>query len=191
MFYQGAIVLSMEKATSDLVTKLETAERQLRVAIRLFFERRDLVAVHTLAAAAQEIVRQLGKARGLKGIYEHANERIRPEKRKEFINKMRAPQNFFKHAAKDANQKLEFHYEVTKFVLFDAVLLFAELKGLPLAPEFAAFLGWFTAKYPDVFIDEGDAIMTAVKQLASDIDFDNFEMIICAIDVLNRDTKSS
>ena len=181
----------MGKAPSDLVTKLEAAERQLRVAIRLFFEHRDLIAVHTLAAAAQEILRQLGKARGLKGIYEHANERIRPEKREEFINKMRAPQNFFKHAAKDSNQKLEFHYEVTKFLLFDAVLLCAALKGLPLAPEVAAFLGWFMAKYPDVFIDEGDPIMAAAKQLSSDIDFDDFEMIIYAIDVLNRDTKSS
>ena len=82
-------------------------------------------------------------------------------------------------------------YEVTKFLIFDAVLLCAALKGLPLAPEFAAFLGWFMAKYPDVFIDEGDPIMAAAKQLASDIDFDDFQMIIYAIDVLNRDTKSS
>jgi hypothetical protein len=180
----------MEKVPSELVTKLDAAERQLRVAIRLFFERRDLIAIHTLAAAAQEIVRQLGKARGLKGMYEHANERIRPEKRKEFINELRAAQKFFKHAGKDANQKLEFHYEATKFQLFDAVLLCAALKGLPLAPEFAAFLGWFMAKYPDVFIDEGDPIMAAVEQLVRDIDFDDFELIICAIDALNRDTKT-
>ncbi len=180
----------MEEAPSELVTKLEAAKRQLRVAIRLFFERRDLIAVHTLAAAAQDIVTQLGKARGLKGLYEHANERIRSEKRKEFINKLRAAQNFFKHASKDADQKLEFCYEATKFHLFDAVLLCAAIKGLPLVPEFAAFLGWFMAKYPDVFIDEGDPIMVAVKQLVREFNFDDFELIIYAIDALNGDTKS-
>ena len=44
-----------ESPPLELVTKLEAAERQLRVAIRLFFERKDMIAVHTLTAAALEI----------------------------------------------------------------------------------------------------------------------------------------
>ena len=52
-----------DKAPFDKVTRLEAAERQLKVAVRLFFERRDLIAVHALAAAAQDIVRQFAKAR--------------------------------------------------------------------------------------------------------------------------------
>jgi hypothetical protein len=52
-----------QKSTSETVTVLEAAERQLRTAIRLFFERRDMIAIHTLATAAQEILRRLGKRR--------------------------------------------------------------------------------------------------------------------------------
>ncbi len=180
----------MDKAPFELVTKLEVAERQLRVAVRLFFERRDLIAVHTLATAAQEVVRQLAKPHGFKGIYEYVDQLIRPENRKELIDMLRTPQNFFKHAGKDAKQKLEFHYEVTKFHLLDAVLLCSSLKGLPLAPEFAALIGWFMAKYPDIFIDNGDGIMAAAKQLARGIDFDDFELIVSAIDSLDQERKS-
>ena len=39
----------------EIVTKLQAAERQLWVAIRLFFEGRDAIAVHTLAAAAHSV----------------------------------------------------------------------------------------------------------------------------------------
>ena len=43
----------------EMVTRLEAAERQLRVAIRMFFERKDMIAVHTLAAAALQILDDL------------------------------------------------------------------------------------------------------------------------------------
>lgn len=174
-----------DKVPFEVVTKLEAAERQLRVAIRLFFERRDLIAVHTLAAASQDIVRQLGRPRGFKGIYEHADERIRPEKKQEFVAHLRAAQNFFKHARKDPKEKLEFGYEATKFYLFDAALLCAALTGR-LVPESSAFLGWFMAKYPDTFIDDGDPNIAAAKRLLKGIDLDDFELIVYAIDSLNR-----
>jgi len=178
----------VETVPFESVTKLECAERQLRVAIRLFFERRDLIAVHSLTAAAQEVVRQLAKPRGFKGIYEHADELIRPEKKKEFIERIRAPQNFFKHASKDSNQKLKFHYEVTKFLLFDAVLLCSSLKGPPYPPEFSAFIGWFMHKYPKVFKDDG-GIMSVAKQMVKGIDFDDFELILSAIDCMAGQAK--
>jgi hypothetical protein len=41
-----------QSAPFETVTKIEAAERQLRVAIRMFFERKDMIAVHTLACAA-------------------------------------------------------------------------------------------------------------------------------------------
>jgi len=63
----------------ETVTDIEAAERQLCVAIQLFFERRDLIAVHTLATAAQDVLRRLAKKQGIKGMYEHADDRFRPE----------------------------------------------------------------------------------------------------------------
>jgi hypothetical protein len=37
-----------QSAPFETVTQLEVAERQLSVAIRLFFERRDRIAIHAL-----------------------------------------------------------------------------------------------------------------------------------------------
>lgn len=95
-----------------MVTKLEAAERQLRAAIRLFFERKDIIAVHTLAAAALDIFRQVGRPRGFKSLYDRAGERNRPEKRREVLNLFREAQNFFKHAGKDPRKELKFYYTV-------------------------------------------------------------------------------
>jgi len=66
----------------ERLTKLQAAKRQLRVAIRLYFERRDLVAVHALAAAAQEILCDLGRPRGIKSVLRNYD-LIRPEHKKE------------------------------------------------------------------------------------------------------------
>lgn len=48
-----------------VVSKLEAAERQLDAAIRLFFAREDAVSVHTLAAAAYQVIIDICKQRGI------------------------------------------------------------------------------------------------------------------------------
>jgi ribosomal protein S7 len=83
-----------QRAPFETVTKLEVAERQLRVAIRLFFERRDMIAVHTLAAAAQGVLRDLGRRKGFMSIFEEGITNIRPEKRDEFKINCKATEFF-------------------------------------------------------------------------------------------------
>lgn len=96
-------------APFETVTKIDAAERQLRVAIRLFFERKDMIAVHTLAAAALEVLRQLGASVGFKSImFDLPDDLIIPEKRKEIVEIFRQAQNFFKHAGKDPNAEMPF-----------------------------------------------------------------------------------
>ncbi len=51
------------------VSKLEAAERQLVTAVRLFVKGEDPISIHTLMAAAYEVLRDLGKARGVKSIF--------------------------------------------------------------------------------------------------------------------------
>lgn len=77
----------------QIISKVDAADRQLRVAIRLFFERKDLLAVHTLAAAAQGILTDLTRPKDIKIIFD----RLDPDLRRAF----RAAQNFLKHADKD------------------------------------------------------------------------------------------
>ncbi|MDR4498810.1 MAG: hypothetical protein MRK02_12960 [Candidatus Scalindua sp.] len=43
-------------ALFEIVSKLDVARRQLRIAIRLFFERKDCIAIHTLAASAHDVL---------------------------------------------------------------------------------------------------------------------------------------
>jgi hypothetical protein len=70
----------------QIISKVEAADRQLRVAIRLFFERKDLLAVHTLAAAAQGILTDLARPKDIKIIFD----RLDPDLRRAY----RSAQNF-------------------------------------------------------------------------------------------------
>jgi len=47
------------------INKLDAAKRQLRAAIRLWFDDGDPVAIHTLAHASHEIIHSLFKKKGL------------------------------------------------------------------------------------------------------------------------------
>jgi hypothetical protein len=47
------------------VSKTDAAKRQLETAIRLWFFSADPVSIHTLAAAAHQILHDLGKKRGV------------------------------------------------------------------------------------------------------------------------------
>lgn len=46
------------------ISKIAAAQRQLDAAIRMFFQREDELAIHTVAAAASQILRDLIKQRG-------------------------------------------------------------------------------------------------------------------------------
>jgi hypothetical protein len=50
--------------TKIVVTKLDAARRQLKTAIKLWFEDGDPVAIHTLIVAAYEIIDILAGAKG-------------------------------------------------------------------------------------------------------------------------------
>jgi hypothetical protein len=171
----------MEESPSfELVTKLEAAERQLRVAIRLFFERKDMIAVHTLTAAALEILRELGRPRGFKSLFEHAGESIRPEKRREVLNIVREAQNFFKHAGRDLRKELKFYHTATPLFMFDAVKLEHKLTGY-LSAESTVFLAWYAFKNPAIFLDH-EAVPQAVAELAKVVNLDDFEAFLFLID---------
>ncbi|MEK7992289.1 MAG: hypothetical protein AAB403_00650 [Planctomycetota bacterium] len=89
------------------VSKLDAARRQIDTAIALWFDDGDPVAVHTLTAAAHELVHTLYKKRGLHDLL-FDSDWIKDEYRKQWSDKLRANANFFKHADRDAEAELEF-----------------------------------------------------------------------------------
>lgn len=135
----------------DKISKLDAARRQLREAIYLFFERRDIIAVHTLSAASLQILHDLAKARGDKSFLKDGP-MIRREYKKEVLRKINEAENFFKHAESDPDKILEFRPEVTRFFLFDALDLYQKLTGT-LFCEGKIYLVWFAASYPTLILE--------------------------------------
>jgi hypothetical protein len=134
---------------SLVVTKLDAAKRQLRTAIELWFADADPVSVHTLAAAAHEIVHTLYRRKGLSGLM-FDSPLIRDDMRSEFARRVKAISTFFKHAQRDADETLSFNP-----VANETHMLFATY-GLHLMGESheiteKALIAWFMLHEPQFF----------------------------------------
>jgi hypothetical protein len=130
------------------ITKLEAAERQLRQSIRLFFERGDMLAIHTLSAAAFQLFADVGKVSGVISRF-RSDELIRPERMKEWISALNATQNFLKHADRDANSVHTYVEEGTVLLMYEAVEL-ADRITPATGRERLAFQLWFVFSYPEM-----------------------------------------
>jgi hypothetical protein len=152
------------------VSKLDAARRQLDCAIDLWFRDRDAVAVHTLAAASHQIIHDI---HAVKSPYEELifdSVIIKDEHRKDFINLIKGPVNFFKHADKDPDAVTEFNtFGSITFMLFSIVGL-AHL-GERSSDIEDAFVVWMGLHYP-AWLKEGH-----LKTLAQTIPIDQLDQI--------------
>lgn len=166
----------------ETITKLEVARRHLDEAIKLFFERRDPLVIHTVAAAAQGTLRDIAKATGaerLSILHDHPG--IPEDRRKDWINALNAPRNFFKHADKDPQGTLEFDESDNIDTLLDATLLYWTVSGDYLSSA-SVFMGWFTTKNPEMrnAVSENQIGEYAVRNKISPDDKDRFLELIGA-----------
>jgi len=130
------------------ISKLDAAQRTLEEGIRLFFEGRDEIAIHSLAAAAHGVLRDIARNRklGFTGIL-HDYPTLRPDLRADWIKMLNEPRNFFKHADKDPEGEIEFDGVLNEILLLDAVALSASvLKTTPI--EASVYAAWFELMYP-------------------------------------------
>jgi hypothetical protein len=134
----------------ETISKLDGAKRHLDEAIKLFFEERDPLVIHTLAAAAQGTLRDIARATGASHLsILHDNPTIPAEHQRTWVNAINAPRNFFKHADKDCDGVLEFYDSDNIDTLLDAVLLYGTLSQEPLSSA-NVYMGWFTTKNPEM-----------------------------------------
>jgi hypothetical protein len=138
----------MAKAATDpkfpSVTKLEAARRQLETAALLYFNSRDTVSMHTLAANAYQIMEDLSARQGTKMLIEQSMVATLGEDiAKELRSHMRRPQNFFKHATRpNEPESLEYSPKLTELMLLDAYGKLMQLTGEQ--PRILlAFENWF------------------------------------------------
>jgi hypothetical protein len=94
------------------LTKMDAARRQFSAALELWFADGDPVAIHTLAAAAFEVVTQIAKHRGVKVDKLVAQIATMLSCKPEDVYRgLKVAPNFFKHADRDPEGELLFEPE--------------------------------------------------------------------------------
>jgi hypothetical protein len=134
--------------TKIKLTKLDAAQRQLRTAIRLWFNGGDPVSIHTLAYAAYEIIHVLSKRHNPSRqplIFDSLT--VREEHRADFNIAVKEHANFFKHANKDWNDTIEFAPILTSAFLMGASAGI-RLMGKRQTPEESALVLWISLHRP-------------------------------------------
>jgi hypothetical protein len=113
------------------VSKLDAAKRQLETVIRMYFCEGDPVSIHTLTAAAYNVLRALNnKAGGGPMLIKDRVVMISPPNyTKEVRCLINQAENFFKHADKDHDSVLDFNPQLTEYLLIDACDKYHELAG--------------------------------------------------------------
>lgn len=135
------------------ISKLDAAKRQLETVIRLYFSSGDPVSIHTLAAAAYNVIRDVTAKRGAEPMMlkDQMIEYVKPEYKQMFREKVNEAENFFKHADRDHEATLDFNPDMSELLILDACLQYQRLTG-ELPPLFLIYRGWIIANYPDIYI---------------------------------------
>ena len=141
------------------ISKLDAAKRQLDVAINLFFKQGDPVSIHTLTAAAHQLLMDIGRLENIKSLIKE-NPLIKKEYISEYHKTINEAENFFKHAEKDPHALLKFNPEQTEFLLLDAVEMYMQLTN-EMPEDMSIFRVWFLIKYPSVVSPHTQKELTA------------------------------
>lgn len=131
------------------LSKIDVLQRQIDTSIKMYFFDDDVVSIHTLAWASRAISIDLLESRWLVSDL-HAI--IKKEKIPEFETIVRNAQNYFKHAKKDFDKIIDFDFEVTPYLLLDAISNFYQLtKGFTI-PMHCLKL-FLLVEHPNLIID--------------------------------------
>lgn len=137
------------------VGKLEAAQRQLALAIELWFRNRDPIPVYTLAHAAYEVIHQTTRdRRQITLLYDSAI--AKDEYRTQWIDHWKRPANFFKHGLRGSKMEntITFHPgAIEAFLLFSIVGLRAV--GHHPTDEEETFMYWVYLNRPETLTERG------------------------------------
>lgn len=149
------------------ISKLDAVRRQLETAIRLYFSNGDPVSIHTLAAAAYNITRDINKKMGSSPllIKELFLKCVREGHEEEVRKKLNEAENFFKHAERDHQAVIDFNPELSEMFVLEACSAYYKLRG-EFPPLFKLFQSWFIANHQDLFSfpDEQARVVTMVGE---------------------------
>ncbi len=108
------------------LTKLDAIRAQLNAAIEMFFTSENIVATHTLAAAAYNALKDIAKHEGAEHPFIKSEylQSLTEAEQTRTIKLLNEPENFFKHADRDPNAAIQFNPELTELFLIDACAYF-------------------------------------------------------------------
>jgi hypothetical protein len=132
------------------VTNRSAAGTQLETAITLWFEEKDAASIHTLAVAAQGILNQMCKDRGIQASQVNALIESKPPA---IRKRMRSAQNLFKHGRHEVRQWKRFSLlipEFTELVMIDCASMYQRLFDT-LSPLMLLFALRYSLFNPDAF----------------------------------------
>jgi hypothetical protein len=164
-------------STFHIISKLEAAERQLRQAVRLFFQRGDDVAIHTLAAAAYQIAIDICESKGIHREMEDSQILDEMGVKGKVLAAMREPQNFFKHADKDPEGTVRFSPPLSTCLILYTIQYLYAITGKQF-PEGQVFRAWFFLRYPEHAPPEVRALFPKIPKGFGSEDYSIFLEII-------------
>ena len=142
------------------ITKVEGAQRQLRTAIRLWFENADPVAILSLACSAHQVIHDLNSRQKRRDLL-YDSLLIREEYRGHWERALKAPYNFLKHGGRDPNGRLELDTGGTDIFILFSVFGLILLGHKPDEME-GAYLDHFILTHPDWLTEKGTKFVAPV-----------------------------
>jgi hypothetical protein len=135
-----------------IISKLDAAKRQLETVIRIYFSNGDPVSIHTLTAAAYNILKDINKKRGGTPLLlkEQFIGFVKPEYHKLIKEKLNEAENFFKHADHDHDATLKFNPEQSEFLIYEACTTYSILTG-EVPPLLKVYKVWYISHHADLY----------------------------------------
>jgi hypothetical protein len=141
----------MTESTAALsVSKLEAARRQIETAVALYFNYGDPVSIHTLSAAAYNIIRDINQKRGGDMMLKDAWQLLETDDAAVFRQTTNQAENFLKHADHDPDGSLDLDPRWAEVFLLEAAIRYYALTGEQ-TPLMQLFAGWFVTQHPNIF----------------------------------------
>jgi hypothetical protein len=131
------------------LSKLQVACRQLETAVSLYFMGGDPVSIHTLAAAAYNVLADVSAKYGGVPMLKRLVERLDPERARDLRHRLNEAGNFFKHADRDADLQYQFNPEISEFLMLESCEKYMEMTRQQ-PPMLAAFRAWFVLHHAEV-----------------------------------------
>jgi len=173
-----------------LVSKIDAAKRQLNTAIVLFFDDGDVTSIHTLSAAAYQVLQDIGKGKidfdTLAGA-----ECVKEEKKKEFLGLLFKARNFFKHADQDPDAILDFDPWQSELFLYDSTRIYHHLTGKQTI-EMAFYNLWVMMRYPEYFHypkDPQGFLFQLFNAIKSQVDPPKLDSYACVLKMMKEKFK--